>query len=67
MPEALPCWYGFLQHLKRSMKEVVSTISKRLQFLVVALLKLDSVALVRERTMPTDRPPLVVEVNANFC
>jgi hypothetical protein len=27
----------------------------------------DSVALVRERTMPTERPPLVCEVSANFC
>jgi hypothetical protein len=27
----------------------------------------DSVALVRERTIPTERPPLVGEVSANFC
>jgi hypothetical protein len=27
----------------------------------------NSVALVRERTIPTERPPLVGEVNANFC
>jgi hypothetical protein len=26
-----------------------------------------SVAWVRERTTPTERPPLVCEVNANFC
>jgi ABC-type anion transport system duplicated permease subunit len=26
-----------------------------------------SVALVRERTIPTERPPLVGEVSANFC
>jgi hypothetical protein len=26
-----------------------------------------SVALVRERTIPTERPPLVAEVNADFC
>jgi hypothetical protein len=30
-------------------------------------LKLNSVALVRERTIPTERPPLVGEVSANFC
>jgi hypothetical protein len=30
-------------------------------------IKLNSVALVRERTVPTERPPLVGEVNANFC
>jgi hypothetical protein len=29
--------------------------------------KLNSVALVRERTIPTERPPLVGEVSAYFC
>jgi hypothetical protein len=29
--------------------------------------KLNSVALVRKRTIPTERPPHVGEVNANFC
>ena len=29
--------------------------------------KLNSVALVRERTIPTERPPPVDEVSANFC
>ena len=29
--------------------------------------KLTSVALVRTRTIPTDRPPPVGEVSANFC
>jgi hypothetical protein len=27
----------------------------------------NSVALVREQTIPTERPPLVDEVSANFC
>jgi len=27
----------------------------------------NSVSLVRERTIPTERPPLVGEVGANFC
>jgi hypothetical protein len=27
----------------------------------------NSVALVRERTIPTERPPRVCEVSANFC
>ena len=39
--------------------------------LCVALLhfatKLNSVALVRTRTIPTERPPPVGEVSANFC
>jgi hypothetical protein len=30
-------------------------------------IKHNSVALVRERTIPTEWPPLVGEVNANFC
>jgi hypothetical protein len=29
--------------------------------------KTNSLALVRERTIPTERPPLVGEVSANFC
>ena len=29
--------------------------------------KLNSVALVRERTITTERPPPVGEVSANFC
>jgi len=33
----------------------------------VSKLKLNSVALVRERTIPTERPPPVGEVSANFC
>jgi len=31
------------------------------------LAKLNSVALVRTRTIPTERPPPVGEVSANFC
>jgi hypothetical protein len=30
-------------------------------------IKKNSVALVRKRTIPTKRPPLVGEVSANFC
>jgi hypothetical protein len=29
--------------------------------------KLNSVVLVRKQTLPTERPPLAGEVNANFC
>jgi hypothetical protein len=35
-------------------------------FNIVFLLKLNSVALVREQTIPTEQPPLVSEINANF-
>jgi len=34
---------------------------------VLRVNKLNSVALVRERTIPTERPPPVGEVSANFC
>jgi hypothetical protein len=40
------------------MKEKVEIKKKKL--------KLNSVALVRKRTIPTERPPLVGEVSANF-
>jgi hypothetical protein len=35
-------------------------------FLLPKKTKLNSVPLVRQRTIPTDRPPLVGEVSANF-
>jgi hypothetical protein len=35
--------------------------------LLILRLNTNSVALVRERTIPTERPPFVGEVNANFC
>ena len=31
------------------------------------IIKLNSVVLVRERIIPTERPPPVGEVSANFC
>jgi hypothetical protein len=36
-------------------------------FVCLALQKLNSMVWVRERTIPTERPPLVGEVIANFC
>jgi hypothetical protein len=36
-------------------------------FAPVAKTKLNSVALVRERTITTERPPPVGEVSTNFC
>jgi hypothetical protein len=39
----------------------------RLQLSSCHELKLNSVGFVRERTIPTERPPLVNEVRANFC
>jgi hypothetical protein len=34
---------------------------------VVVITELNFVALVRDRTIPTDLPPLVSEASANFC
>jgi hypothetical protein len=41
--------------------------SQRIKKDLYSLWKLQSVAWVRERTIPTERPPLVGEVSANFC
>jgi hypothetical protein len=45
----------------------VAFVENSTENLVSCYIKLNSVALVRERTMPTERPPLVGEVSANFC
>jgi hypothetical protein len=45
---------------------VIPMKAPRLYFPVFFLNKLNSVALVRERTIPTERPPLVGEVSANL-
>jgi hypothetical protein len=49
---------------KKALKYYV--FKKRLKRLIKKL-KQNSVALVRERTIPTERPPPVGEVSANFC
>ena len=44
--------------------------TNRAHLIIVVLItktKLNSVALVRERTIPTERPPPVGEVSANIC
>ena len=42
-------------------------ISNKQPIINTTATKLNSVALVRERTIPTERPPPVGEVSANFC
>jgi hypothetical protein len=44
-------------HRHRQHGDIISLVS----------LKLNSVDLVRKQTIPTERPPLVGEVSANFC
>jgi len=36
-------------------------------YIYIYIYKLNSVALIRTRTIQTERPPLVGEVSANFC
>jgi len=43
------------------------TFSKVKQKKNIVIHKKNSVALVRERTIQTERPPPVGEVSANFC
>jgi hypothetical protein len=46
-----------------------NSIMRNCEFVLYSLTRTEknSVALVRERTVPTERPPLVGEVSANFC
>ena len=53
-------WADVIRRLKKEIKAPQGVI-KTLK------LKLNSVALVRTRTIPTERPPPVGEVSANFC
>ena len=47
--------------------QLISAAENRYNTITLFRTKLNSVALVRERTIPTDRPPPVGEVSANFC
>jgi hypothetical protein len=51
-------WLRVEYALQNKQNEYINTRTKT---------KLNSVALVRERTIPTERPPPVGEVSANFC
>jgi hypothetical protein len=54
-----------LQDNRRRGKEAASLTLPRL--VLVASKKKNSMVRVRERTIPTERPPLLGEVVANFC
>ena len=41
-------------------------VKQMVNYKIIIKTKLNSVALVRERTVPTERPPPVGEVSANF-
>jgi hypothetical protein len=52
-----------LVYLQRDQK----TLKRRMTHKTNLNKTINSVACVRERTIPTERPPLVGEVSANFC
>jgi hypothetical protein len=58
------------RHRERERENKSSCITKKYKYAPAAatetISKLNFVALVRERTMPTDRPPLLSEVSASF-
>jgi hypothetical protein len=53
-------WIGLAQDRDKR-RALVNSVMNLLK------LKLNSMARVRERTIPTERPPLVNELSANFC
>jgi hypothetical protein len=54
-----------VRHTPRS--HLLSSSHPRIAEIVTNTKKLNFVVLVRGRTIPTERPPLVGEVSANFC
>jgi hypothetical protein len=63
-PERCPA--GFMLCCGRYVLNSFSSTAEGL-CLLVRVLKLNSVASVRQRTIPSERPPLVGEVSAKFC
>jgi len=53
--------------LNGKLRMKLSPFLSQIIYIYIYKLKLNSVALVRERTIPTERPPPVGEVSANFC
>ena len=64
-------YYSVLKKTVKWSKKKGGTVSDKLcalqRIYCVQDAKKNSVGLVRERTIPTDRPPPVGEVSANFC
>ena len=55
-------------YVRREFGELKPIWNLKMYIIIIKLKKkLNSVALVRERTIPTERPPPVGEVSANFC
>jgi len=58
-------YIDFCEIIAEKRSSVINSYNKKLD--ATKLTKLNSVALVRERTIPTEQPPPVGEVSANFC
>jgi hypothetical protein len=58
---------NFRQHFVRHLYMTVIDFCVKKSIKTTDNKKLNSVALVIKRTIPTERPPLVGEVSANFC
>jgi hypothetical protein len=61
-------YHGFPQPLGSILIAVHnSCLPYSLSATILPLTKLNSVSFLRKQTIPTERPPLVGEVTANFC
>jgi hypothetical protein len=59
--------YNFVLKIKILLEKFSCKQRYEIMFFSMALPYTYSVALVRKRTIPTERKPLVGEVSANFC
>ena len=59
---------GFRSFLLKFVEQAWASLKiSSMAVILLVITKLNSVALVRTRTIPTERPPPVGEVSANFC
>jgi hypothetical protein len=68
---SVPCcdFHFRSEKITKRASDITGKFKKNVTFFTVEVSykKLNSVALVRERTIPTERPPPVGEGSANFC
>ena len=66
-PITIAQWDVHLIDFATEMAGVHCAVRTGFIYIYIDQVKKNSVALVRERTIPTERPPPVGEVSANFC
>jgi hypothetical protein len=59
--------YNIYTYIHTIRAKVIPGFISHVVYVHALKLKLNSMVRVRERTIPTERPPLVGEVIANFC